>query len=261
MGEFVLMKNTTGIDQTATGALALQNNTTGHHNTAHGLQALLNNTTGSFNTAAGLNALAFNTTGSNNVGLGFDAGFNLTTGSNNIDIGSPGAMKESNTIRLGIQGTHQATFIAGISGSAVTGTAVVVSNTGKLGIVLSSARYKRDIRDMGARSSNLMKLRPVTFRYQNDPERSRQYGLVAEEVARVYPELVSYGPDGKVETVNYLTLTSMLLNELQKRTAENRRLTAKNHRQAERLASVEKRLSALERTIAAGAPAQRLAAR
>ena len=100
----------------------------------------------------------------------------------------------------------------------MTGNAVVVNSSGKLGIVMSSARFKRDIHDMGSSSAALMKLRPVTFRYRNDPEGIRQYGLVAEEVARIYPELVSYGADGKVETVNYLTLTSMLLNELQKQT-------------------------------------------
>src|SRR5262249_49102774 len=143
---------------------------------------------------------------------------------------------ESKTIRIGTQGTETATFIAGISGSAVTGNAVVVSSTGKLGIVVSSARFKRDIHDMGGASTGLMKLRPVTFRYKNDPGGIRQYGLVAEEVARVYPELVSYAPDGKVETVNYLTLTSMLLNELQKRTAENQRQAAENQHQAQQLA-------------------------
>ena len=96
---------------------------------------------------------------------------------------------ESNTIRIGTQGTQTKAFVAGIFGSGVTGTAaaVVVSNTGQLGIVTSSARYKRDIHNMDAASSNLMKLRPVTFRYKDDPTGGRQYGLIAEEVARVYP--------------------------------------------------------------------------
>ena len=108
-----------------------------------------------------------------------------------------------------------------------------------------------------------MKLRPVTFRYRNDPESIKQYGLVAEEVARIYPELVSYGADGKVETVNYLTLTSMLLNELQKQTAENHRqaerLTAFSLQMAAQRAAFERRLSTLERTMAAKAWAPRLA--
>jgi Chaperone of endosialidase len=137
---------------------------------------------------------------------------------------------------------------------------VVVNPSGKLGVVMSSARFKRDIDDMDEASSNLMKLRPVTFHYKNDPERVRQYGLVAEEVARIYPELVSYGPGGRVETVNYLTLTSMLLNELQKQTKENQRQSQQLTRQAEQLATLsdqmavqraafEVRLSALERIM------------
>jgi hypothetical protein len=227
--------------------------------------------------------LAFNTTGSNNIGLGFDAGFNLTTGSNDIDIGSVGATAESNTIRIGAQGAQSRAYMAGISGSAVSGSAVsgsavVVNGAGQLGIVVSSARYKRDIHDMREASARLMKLRPVTFRYKNDPEGIRQYGLVAEEVARVYPELVTYGADGKVETVNYLTLTSMLLNELQKRTAENQYQAAENRLQAAQLTTqarqiaalsrqlavqretLEERLSTLERAIAAKEPTPELAA-
>jgi len=135
-----------------------------------------------------------------------------------------GAAAESNAIRIGTQGTQTATFIAGVSGTAA---AVEVSSSGQLGIVMFSARYKRDIRDMGAASTALLKLRPVTFRYRNDPEGIRQYGLVAEEVARVYPGLVSRSADGKVELVNYLTLSAMLLNELQKQAAQIRRLNAK----------------------------------
>ncbi len=190
--------NTTGIDETAIGALALQNNTTGLYNTAAGFQALNANTTGGFDTATGVNALlsnttgqtntavgngamSANTTGSNNIALGFHSGSSLTTGGNNVDIGNPGVAAESNTIRLGKQGTQTATFIAGIARSSVTGDAVVVSSTGQLGIVVSSARYKRDIHDMDAVSDNLMKLRPVTFRYKNDPTGTRQYGLIARK--------------------------------------------------------------------------------
>jgi Chaperone of endosialidase len=220
--------------------------------------------------------------------VGYRAGFNLTTGNNNIDIGNVGLAAESNTIRLGTQGTQKATYIAVISGIGVAGSAVVVSSAGKLGIVVSSARYKRDIHDMGPTSSGLLKLRPVTFRYKNDPDGIRQYGLVAEEVARIYPELVSRGADGRIETVNYLTLISMLLNELKKQAAENQRQTAENQRRAaenqrqtneitklsalvagvradrkrERAqwASIEERLSALERMIAVQSRGPRLAA-
>src|SRR5262249_36799224 len=204
-----------GAFNTATGASALALNTTGNQNTGVGQAALHNNTSGGFNTAAGLNALSSNTvgnsntavghghvrnsnTGSNNIGLGANGGFNSTTGSNNIDIGNTGVAAESGTIRIGSQGTQTKTFLAGIFSSMVTGDAVVVSSTGQLGIVMSSARYKRDIRAMGSSSEELMKLRPVTFRYRNDPSQQRQYGLVAEEVARVYPDLVSHDADGKV---------------------------------------------------------------
>jgi hypothetical protein len=108
--------------------------------------------------------------------------------------------------------------MAGIFGKTVNsgGVPVLVDNTGKLGVVMSSARYTRDIHDMGTASSGLMKLRPVTFRYKNDPSGTLQYGLVAEEVARVYPELATRGTDGKVQSVRYLELNAMLLNEVQK---------------------------------------------
>ncbi len=117
-----------------------------------------------------------------------------------------------------------------------------VTSTGKLGIVMSSARYKHDIRDMGEKSSALLKLRPVSFRYNNDPANTLQYGLVAEEVAKVYPELVVYGADGKVQTVRYSMLSAMLINELEKQNRANDRqagqiqqLTDRSQRQAERI--------------------------
>jgi hypothetical protein len=191
-----------------------------------------------------------NTTGNNNIALGYQAGFSLTTGSNNVDLGNIGIAAESNTIRIGKQGTQSATFIAGISGSPVAGDAVVVSSTGKLGIVVSSARYKRDIRDMGSSSEALLKLRPVTFLYKDDPSQQRQYGLIAEEVARVYPSLISHDADGKVFTVHYHELVPMLLNEVQKQAQEIRRLNAKVAEDQTESASLEQRVSALERTMA-----------
>jgi hypothetical protein len=172
---------------------------------------------GNNNTANGFDALISNTTGGFNIGLGYLAGENIVAGSNNIEIGGYGTTDESNTIRIGTNGTQSATYIAGISGSAVSSANMVcVSSSGQLGVCSSSARYKRDIRDMGAASSGVMKLRPVLFRYRSDAKSQRQYGLIAEEVARVYPELVDYDHEGKPLTVRYLELNAMLLNELQK---------------------------------------------
>jgi hypothetical protein len=223
IGIGALDHNTTGGANSALGVNALWSNTVAFGNSAIGPYSLYSNTTGGGNNALGLYALFDNTTGNNNIGLGYYAGHNLTTGDNNIDIGNLGTAAESSTIRIGRQGTQTATYIAGISGSVVTGPDVVVNSSGRLGVVASSARFKRDIRDLGAASSGLMKLRPVTFRYRDDPQGVRQYGLVAEEVERVYPELVTYGADGKVETVRYSMLTAMLLNELQKQSRENQR--------------------------------------
>src|SRR5262249_37220416 len=211
---------------------------------------------GNSNTAVGHGALRNSTTGSNNIALGANAGFNSTTGSNNIEIGNPGVAADSGTIRIGTQGTQTRTFVGGIFGSMVTGDAVVVSNTGKLGIVVSSARYKRDIRDMGNSSQALMKLRPVTFRYKNDPSGQREYGLVAEEVDRVYPDLVSREADGKVVSVHYHELVPMLLNEIQrqagqvqKQANEIRSLNAKIAQDQVQRVSFEQRLSALEHPL------------
>ena len=205
-------------------------NTKGSNNSASGFQALFANTTGNNNTASGYNALMTNTTGANNIALGYGAGQALTTGSNDIDVGSNGVAAESNTIRIGTQATQTTAYVAGIYGSTVTGDAVLVNSAGKLGMVMSSARFKRDIQDMGSKSGGLLKLRPVTFHYKNDPTGALQYGLVAEEVAKVYPELVSFGPDGKPMTVHYLMLSAMLLNELQKQATENQRLAAQVNR-------------------------------
>jgi hypothetical protein len=248
-----LMNNTTAANNTATGYNALATNTTGGYDTAAGANALLKNTTGQGNIAVGANAMYGNTSGSNNIAVGYGAGSNLTTGSNNLDIGNPGVAAESNTIRIGIQGRQHATYIAGIFPALVTGDAVVVSNTGRLGVVKSSARYKRDIHNMDAVSNNLLKLRPVTFRYKDDSTGTRQYGLIAEEVARLYPELVTVGADGQVETVHYHEFIPMLLNELQKQAGvlekQNTQLqdqTMINRRQAEQIRKLTAQMAAIK---------------
>ncbi len=241
---FEALLSNTGSNNTATGANALAANTTGGFNTALGVQALQKSSTGIKNTGVGAGALINNTVGSNNVALGASAGVSLTSGSNNIDISNPGVAAEAGRIRIGVQGVQTAAFIAGIRGVAVTGgLPVEVASTGQLGIAMSSARYKHDIRNLGGASANLLKLRPVSFRYNNDPSDAVQYGLVAEEVAKVYPELVAYGTDGKPMTVRYSMLSAMLLNELQKQ-------TLKIARQQQEMGALEKRLSALEQAKA-----------
>jgi hypothetical protein len=261
-GDSALYGTAGGVQNSAFGAFALYSDrgaaafgSIGNGNTASGYQALYSNTTGDLNTASGVNALYNNESGGNNIAIGFNAGMNLTTGSNNIDIGDNGVAGESDTTRIGTNGMQSRVFIAGVSGKNVKGAEVVISSTGQLGVVKSSARYKRDIHDMGDASSKLMSLRPVTFRYKEDPAGTIQYGLVAEEVARIYPELVIYGEDGKVETVRYSELTGMLLNELQKQRSENARQAAQikqlSAQMTEAKVSFERRLSALEQTIQA----------
>jgi hypothetical protein len=131
---------------------------------------------------------------------------NIDIGGNNIAIGSLGSAADANTIRIGTQGTQKATYIAGISGTPMRDADVVVSRSGRLGVLPSSARFKRDIQPLDERSQGLWQLRPVTFRYKQDPQRERQYGLIAEQVAKVYPELVVRGDKGEIESVQYREL-------------------------------------------------------
>ena len=152
-GVDALFSNTIGSNNTANGGAALQNNTTASNNTADGTFALFENTTGAKNTAAGVDALENNTKGGSNVAVGYLAGQNLTTGNNNIDIGAnvTGTAGEANTIRIGKQGTQKSTLVAGIFGTAVTGSTVVINSTGKLGVATSSARFKEAIKPKGRR--------------------------------------------------------------------------------------------------------------
>jgi Chaperone of endosialidase len=213
-----LFSNTTGSNNTANGLQALFHNTIGGNNTAHGEDALFINTTGSNNTATGFQALFGNRTGNGNIALGFGAGFNLTSGSNNIYIGNQGA-SESHHIRIGTVGTQTATFIAGISGATVaSGVGVIVGSNGRLGTVVSSERFKDDVKPMEKASEAVLALKPVTFRYKQelDPDAIPQFGLIAEQVEKVNPELVVRGDDGKVMTVRYEAVNAMLLNEFLK---------------------------------------------
>ena len=232
-GQEALASNTNGIRNTATGSSALQNNTAGTSNTADGAVALYADTTGIRNTATGDAALERNTTGSGNIAVGAAAGSNLTTGNNNIDIGNVGVATDTNTIRIGTKGTQTRALIAGIYTSPVYGSPVYVHANGRLGVAVSSARYKRDIHDMGDASARLLQLRPVSFRYRQDPKGMLQYGLVAEEVERVYPELVTRDDDGKVMGVRYDVIPALLLNEMLKQARDNQRKGCADRRLAE----------------------------
>jgi hypothetical protein len=240
-GYFALYANTTGNKNTASGALALVANTTGSYNTASGYQTLTSNTDGirntatgdwglysnthgNDNTADGHDALHSNTVGSNNIGLGANAGFNVTSGSNNIEIGNEGTSSDRGTIRIGASGSQTATYIAGIENAKVTGAAVYVTPSGQLGVLASSERYKTAIAPIGTSTEKLQQLRPVSFHLKTDPNGPVQYGLIAEEVAKVYPELVIRDDAGKIQGVRYDELAPMLLNELQKQASEIREL-------------------------------------
>jgi hypothetical protein len=223
VGGIALLLNTTGTANTATGANALTNNVDGNSNTADGYNALNANTHATQNTAIGRGALAFITTGGSNTALGYQAGNNLTgSDSNNIDIGDSvtGVAGESNTIRIGPT-SITATHIRGINGVAIPGPTsfVLINSDDQLGTsIISSNRFKQDIKPMDKASEALFSLKPVTFRYKNeiDPKGTQQFGLVAEDVAKVNPDLTARDKEGKPASVYYDFVNAMLLNEFLK---------------------------------------------
>jgi Chaperone of endosialidase len=151
--------------------------------------------------------------------LGSGAGANLTTGSNNIDIGNAGSAGESRRIRIGTRGTHTATFIAGIRGATTQNAdaiPVLIDSAGQLGTVSSSRRFKKEIKPMEQSSEAILGLKPVTFHYKSDSKGTSQFGLIAEEVAEVNPDLVVRDEDGEIYTVRYDAVNAMLLNEFLK---------------------------------------------
>ena len=279
--------NTTGVENTFSGNNAGNSNTTGaanaffgdsagfsnvggSYNAFYGHKAGYTNTAGQNNTFAGLFAGYSNTTGSNDVFYGQNAGYANTTGSSDVYLANPGPTSgtESNTIRIGWQGTgagqQNAAYIAGIFGStSASGVPVFINSDGLLGTLTSSMRFKEQINDMGDSTSALMKLRPVTFFYKPEydkGERTLQYGLLAEEVAQVYPELVAYDKDGQPYTVRYQYLASMLLNEVQKqyrRAQESTAVIEAQQKEIESLkgqlqmqnADLQQRLSRLEKLV------------
>ncbi len=154
--------------------------------------------------------------------MGYQAAYNLTSGSNTIEIGNLGGAGDNNLIRIGSGQT--AAFVAGITGAHITGSAVYVTSSGQLGVLASSERYKTAIAPMGGSTGKLWNLRPVTFHLKSDPKGALQYGLIAEEVAKVYPELVIRDEAGHIQGVRYEELAPMLLNEVRKQAAEIRDL-------------------------------------
>jgi len=230
IGAFGLRENTTGECNTALGLGGLLNNTTGFGNVAVGVESLLSNEAGSYNTAIGKEALLASL-GNENIGIGYQAGETLINGNKNIYVGSDAAWPtESDTIRVGTSQTD--CYIQGIHGAvvgSVTDMPVFVDATGKLGTATSSENFKSNIIDMGTTSDDLMNLRPVRFTYNHDTSHSPHYGLIAEEVKNIYPELVVCNKAGNSYAVRYHELPAMLLNELQKLYAEFQLYVAKVH--------------------------------
>ena len=252
-GQSALFSNTTGVANTATGDNVLFNNT-GDNNTATGESALSNNTTGSMNTAIGAFTMLSNTSGTRNVALGFRAGANNTTGADNINIGNAvsGPASESHTIRIGKQGTHTAAFIAGIAGVPVGGgSSVVVNSAGQLGVPPSSKRFKDGIKSMDKASEAILALQPVTFRYKHelDPKGIPQFGLVAEQVEKVNPDLVARDDQGKVYTVRYEAVNAMLLNEFLKEHRKVEEQGRKLQDQESAIAQQQKEIKALTASL------------
>jgi hypothetical protein len=244
IGDNALLSNTVGFQNTAVGGWVLVNNDTGNANVAIGSLAAYSNFTGGGNTAVGEQALFDNQSGNYNIALGYAAG-TRTTGSNNIVIGDIGVEGESNTIRIGgggFTGPQTAAFIAGISGTAVVGDAVVVDGNGQLGTVASSARFKKNIKPMDKTSEAILALKPVSFQYRSDSKGTPQFGLIAEEVAKVNPDLVVRNRNDEIYSVRYDQVNAMLLNEFLK---EHR----KNEKQEVTIARLEKQLATVTATL------------
>jgi hypothetical protein len=240
--------NTTGANNTANGAGALFINTTGDSNTAIGSQALFSNTTGDSNTANGDSALINNTTGIGNIALGASAGSTITTGSNNIHIGHVGDAPDSDTIRIGQ--TQTRTFIGGIFGQTTAGAAipVLIDAASQLGTVSSSRRFKKQIQPMDKASVAILALKPVTFHYKSDTKDTPQFGLIAEEVAEVNPDLVVRDDNGEIYTVRYDAVNAMLLNEFLK---EHRKNEEQEARIAQLRGDLQSRLAEQQKQIEA----------
>ena len=251
------LESNSGLQNTAIGCSALKDNTMGNSNTAIGRSALVDNTIGNHNTAIGFMALSCNT-GSDNIALGWLAGTYHMAGNNNIYIGNAGRMEpEEGKIRIGTFGLHTETHIAGethipgIRSAAVSGSPVIIGMDGRLGVTMSSAKFKEAIKPMDKASEAILALKPVTFRYKEelDPNKIPQFGLVAEEVEKVNPDLVVRDDEGKVMSVRYEAVNAMLLNEFLK---EHRNVAEQQSTIAElktTVAQQQKQIEALSATV------------
>jgi len=227
-GVGALQSNTMGNNNTGTGVGALQSTNIGVANTANGTYALAANTTGSFNTADGASALPNNTIGNNNTALGVNAGTGVTTATNVICIG----------VNIAGANVDNSCYIGNIFGQPIdpaTAIAVGVDASGKLGTTVSSRRFKHDIKAMDRASEALLALKPVTFHYKDDAKGTPQFGLIAEEVAEVNPDLVVRAKNGEILTVHYDAVNAMLLNEFLK---EHRKVEQQDHRIQEQDATI-----------------------
>lgn len=218
-GDFVLQSLTTGRSNNSFGYNSLSSVTSGDYNTSNGNAGLTDLTTGSRNTAIGREAGVQLISGNENLLLGYEAGRNYTSSeSDNIMLANYGTAGESGRIRIGTSGTHTACNIQGIAGVTVSSSSAVLINTsnGQLGTIVSARKYKKDINPIGKSSMNLLDLEPVQFKYIDDESDELHYGLIADDVANLYADLVVFNENHEPETVKYHELPALLLNELKR---------------------------------------------
>jgi len=234
--------------------LALSNSTTGDRNVAVGADALLSNTAGSFNVAAGFNALGDNNAGRSNVAVGPNALSSNVAGSNNTAIGALAGINSTGDFNvyvgagmIGVAGENNTTRIRNIYSSVASGRAVYVNSDNKIGTLSSSRRFKQEIKPMDKASETLFALKPVTFRYKKevDSERALSFGLIAEDVAEISPELITRDEKGNPQTVRYDAVNAMLLNEFLKEHRKVEEQESKIEQQEAKIAHQQKQINAL----------------
>ena len=254
VGNVALNANTRGSGNTATGNYALTYNLSGGQNTATGDEALGSNTSGSQNTATGFGALGNNKTSTGNTAIGYQA-LQFSTGHGNVALGSgagSGVTSANNVICIGtyVAGENQtgSCFIGHIFGQHVgpdTGTHVYVDTNGRLGTVLSARRFKHDIQPMDKASEAILALKPVAFHYKSDAKNTPCFGLIAEEVAEVNPNLIVRDKDGEILSVRYEAVNAMLLNEFLKEHRIVQEQGQELQKQAATIAKQQKQIEAL----------------